>query len=92
MPDNKEKNKKSTLSDLFGKPLISGNKSLQYSGLGVQLAATIIVFLFIGIWIDKWLETRFIFTLVFTFIGFFGGFYSFYLNIKKLTEEEKNKH
>jgi F0F1-type ATP synthase assembly protein I len=75
---------------LSSKPLVN-SKSLQYSGLGVQLAVTILVFLFIGIWIDKALGTIFWFTLLFTLLGFFGGFYSFYLNIKKLNEDSKRE-
>jgi len=62
---------------------------VQYSGLGVQLSGTILIFLFIGIWLDKQFETKFIFTLILTFVGFFGGFYSFYLSIRNLTESEK---
>lgn len=75
---------------LITKPLIN-SKSLQYSGLGVQLAVTILFFLFIGVWIDKALGTVFWFTLLFTLLGFFGGFYSFYLNIKKLNEDSKKE-
>ena len=72
------------------KPLLnSESKTIQYSGLGVQLAVTILIFLFIGVWLDKWLNTKFIFTLILTFVGFGGGFYSFYLTIKNLNDEEK---
>ncbi|MBM4158353.1 MAG: AtpZ/AtpI family protein [Ignavibacteria bacterium] len=92
MPENKNKEKKSSLINFFFKPYtITDNKALQYSGVGIQLAVTILVFLFVGIWLDKELDTKFIFTFLFTFIGFFGGFYSFYLTIKRLSEsEEKN--
>ena len=84
--------KKSSLNDFLNKPLMSGNSDyVKYSGIGIQLVGTILIFLFIGIWIDKWLGTRFIFTLVLTLLGFFGGFYSFYQSIKKLNDEKKNK-
>jgi F0F1-type ATP synthase assembly protein I len=83
--------KKSSLKDILNKPLMSSSSDyVKYSGLGIQLVAVILVFLFIGIWIDGLLGTKFIFTLVFVFIGFFGGFYSFYLSIKKLNDEKKN--
>ncbi|MFA5405688.1 MAG: AtpZ/AtpI family protein [Ignavibacteria bacterium] len=83
---------KKPLTDLLTNPLLkTDSKFIQYSGLGVQLSGTILVFLFIGIWLDKYFETKFIFTLIFTFIGFFGGFYSFYLTIKNLSEEEKKR-
>jgi len=76
--------------DFLTKPLIkTDSKFVQYSGLGVQLSGTILIFLFIGIWLDKQFETKFIFTLILTFVGFFGGFYSFYLSIRNLTESEK---
>jgi F0F1-type ATP synthase assembly protein I len=85
-------NKKSSLKDFFKKPLLNPDSDyMKYSGLGVQLAATILIFLFIGIWLDKQLDTKFIFTLVLTLIGFSGGFYSFYLNVRKLNDKKKNK-
>jgi F0F1-type ATP synthase assembly protein I len=87
-----EEKPKKPIVDFLTKPLLkTDSKFIQYSGLGVQLSGTILIFLFIGIWLDKYFETKFIFTLAFTFIGFFGGFYSFYLTIKNLTEEEKKK-
>jgi len=87
----KDKPKKK-LAEFLSKPLVqTDSKFVQYSGLGIQLSATILIFLFIGIWLDKHFETKFIFTLILTFVGFFGGFYSFYLTIKNLTEAEKKK-
>jgi len=51
MESEKTNNKRSKLKDFFFKPVVNINPSfIQYSGLGIQLAATIIVFLFIGIW------------------------------------------
>ena len=82
-------NKNSSLKNFLSKPLIKDSKSLQYSGLGIQLTATILILLYIGIKIDDWLHTGFIFTLICTFIGFFGGFYSFYLEIQKLGKKDK---
>jgi len=89
---NKLNSKKpSSLKNFLSKPLIRDSKGLQYSSLGVQLTATILILLFIGIKLDDWLNTGFIFTLICTFIGFFGGFYSFYLNIRKLSEKDKKE-
>jgi ATP synthase protein I len=85
-----EEKPKKPITDFLTKPLVkTDSKFVQYSGLGVQLAATILIFLFIGIWLDKYFATKFIFTLILTFVGFFGGFYSFYLTIKNLTESDK---
>ena len=89
--NNSEKNK-SSLKDILSRPLIKvDNKVAQYSGLGITLTVTILIFFWIGKWIDGKADTSVVFTLIFTFIGFAAGFYSFYLNIKKLTEEDKKK-
>ncbi|MBL7128256.1 MAG: AtpZ/AtpI family protein [Ignavibacteria bacterium] len=91
MENNKSnKNKLSSLREILSKPIIkTESKTFQYSGLGIQLSATILIFLFIGVWLDKVFETKFLFTLILTFIGFGGGFYSFYLTIKRLSENDK---
>ena len=89
--NNSEKNK-SSLKDILSRPLIKvDNKVAQYSGLGITLTVTILIFFWIGKWIDGMAGTTVVFTLIMTFIGFAAGFYSFYLNIKKLTEEDKKK-
>ena len=86
------KDKYSSLKNFLTKPVLkTDSKAFQYSGLGIQLAGTILVFLFIGIWLDNSFGTKFIFTLIMTFLGFGGGFYSFYLTIKKLDDKSKNK-
>ena len=91
MENNKSnKNKLSSLREILSKPIIkTESKTFQYSGLGIQLSATILIFLFIGVWLDKVFDTKFLFTLILTFIGFGGGFYSFYLTIKRLSENDK---
>lgn len=89
---NSEK-KKSSLKEVLSRPLIKvDNKVAQYSGLGLTLAVTILLFFWIGKWIDEKAGTTVVFTLILTFIGFAAGFYSFYLNIKKLTEEDKKEN
>lgn len=91
-PKNSEK-KKSSLKEVLSKPLIKvDNKVAQYSGLGLTLAVTILLFFWAGKWIDEKAGTTVVFTLILTFIGFAAGFYSFYLNIKKLTEEDKKEN
>ncbi|CAN5408600.1 hypothetical protein BH10BAC5_BH10BAC5_08260 [soil metagenome] len=82
--------RKSSVPEFLTKPVIrSDSKLIQYSGLGIQLAAVILIFLFVGMWLDGKLGTGYLFTLSLTFIGFFGGFYSFYLSIMKMIEDEK---
>lgn len=91
--DEKQKNSekdKSSLKNILSKPLFkTDSKTIQYSGLGISLVVTILVFFFIGKWLDGKFDTGVLFTLLLTFIGFGGGFYSFYLSVKKLTEKEK---
>ncbi len=87
--NNAEKDK-SSLKNILSKPLFkTDSKTIQYSGLGISLVVTILVFFFIGKWLDGKFDTGVLFTLLLTFIGFGGGFYSFYLSVKKLTEKDK---
>lgn len=89
-----ENKKKSSLKEFLNKPLIKSDSAfLKYSGIGFQLTAVILVFLFAGIWLDGKFGTKFIFTLVLTILGFFGGFYNFYLTIKDLNakKDKENK-
>jgi F0F1-type ATP synthase assembly protein I len=53
-----------------------------YLGLGIQLAATIIIMVFVGIWLDGKFNTSPYLTLVFSFLGIFTGMYHF---IKSVT-------
>jgi ATP synthase protein I len=87
-----QKNKRSSFREIVSKPLIqTDSKTLQYSGLGVQLAATIIIFFFIGYWLDGVFDTKPILMLVFTFIGFGGAFYNFFLTVQELSRKDKEK-
>ena len=86
------KSKYESIKNFLFKPVIkTDSKFFQYSGLGIQLSATIIVFLFAGLWLDKYFETKFIFTLVFVFLGFVGVFYKIFAVLKELEEEKKQK-
>jgi hypothetical protein len=49
---------------------------MRYAGLGIQLAVSVVVFVFIGQWADKKLGTGGILTLVGAFLGFGGTLYS----------------
>lgn len=86
---NSEKNR-SSLKDFLSRPLIkTDSRTLQYSGMGITLVVTILIFFWVGRWLDGKFDTKVTFTLILTFVGFAAGFYSFYLNVKKLTDEEK---
>lgn len=88
-----DRKEKSSLKKFLNKSLISTDNSfIKYSGIGFQLVAVILIFLFLGIWLDGKFGTKFIFTLILTIIGFFGGFYSFYLTIKDLNRKKDKKN
>ena len=48
-----------------------------YLGLGLQLAVTVVVMVFLGIWLDRKLDTNPWMTVVCSFLGIFAALYSF---------------
>jgi F0F1-type ATP synthase assembly protein I len=89
--DNSGKGKYKAVKQFLFRPGKDLSPSIiEYSSLGFQIALTILVFLFIGIWLDKKLETKFIFTLIFTFLGFVGVFYKIIITVKEL-DSRKNE-
>ena len=66
------------------------SQAAPYLGLGIQLAATIVIMLFIGKWIDDKFHTGSIWTLVFALVGGGAGLYNFIktvLNLEKKTKK-----
>jgi ATP synthase protein I len=59
-------------------PAVSG---AQFAGIGFQFALTILVFVFVGVWLDRRLGTTPWLLLVSVFVGAAGGFYSMYRRI-----------
>jgi F0F1-type ATP synthase assembly protein I len=57
-----------------------------YLGLGLQLAATIVVLVLLGSWLDKKFNLNYILTLVFGLIGIGLGMYNL---IKTVNDLEK---
>lgn len=57
-------------------------------GLGLQLAATIVIMILVGDWIDKKLELKYIFTIIFSILGISAGMYNL---IKTINVIEKRK-
>jgi F0F1-type ATP synthase assembly protein I len=60
-----------------------------YIGLGLQLAVTVTVMVFIGIWLDDQFETKPILTIVFAFLGVFVGMYTFIKSVLKDGNDKK---
>jgi len=60
-----------------------------YVGLGLQLAATVTLSVFIGIWLDDQFETKPVLTIVFAFLGVFAGMYNFIKSVMKADDGKK---
>lgn len=59
------------------------NSWLNYLGLGLQLAATVTIMVFIGVWLDGKFKTEPILTVVFSFLGIVSGLYNFIKTVLK---------
>ena len=58
-----------------------GVTGAEFAGIGVQFAFTILVFVFLGVWLDRRLGTSPWLLLISVFAGAAGGFYSMYRRI-----------
>lgn len=66
----------------------------KYAGIGIQFAASIVLFLYAGRWLDRRLGTDPIFLIVGVFAGATAAFYSIYKRLMrdlKLDEEARAK-
>lgn len=64
----------------------AGVGASEFAGAGVQLAATIVVFMFLGIWLDRTLHSSPWLLLICVFAGAGAGFYSIY---RKLMDAQR---
>ena len=63
------------------------HKYLRYSGLGFQLIATVLIFIWLGMQIDENMNPEsHTFTLIGTLLGIVGAFYFMFKAVKKLNE------
>lgn len=60
-----------------------------YLGIGIQLAATIILMLVIGNWLDQKFEKKYLFTIIFAILGMASGLYNLIHTLNYL-EKKKN--
>ncbi len=60
-----------------------------YLGLGTQLAATVILMVFLGIWVDRQFSSYPIFIIFFSVLGMFAGIYNFIRSVTKLSDKKK---
>ena len=63
-------------------------RPLRYAGLGLQLAATLVIFVLVGQWLDKKAGTDGVFTIVGAFVGFGGTLYSLIRALSKDKDED----
>lgn len=61
-----------------------------YLGLGFQLAATIVITVFIGDWLDKKYETTPLYTIIFAVFGVFAGLYNLIKTVLKTGKKSDN--
>jgi F0F1-type ATP synthase assembly protein I len=65
-----------------------GPSPMRYAGLGIQLAVSLLVFVWVGQWADRKLGTGGVLTIVAALAGFGGTMYSV---IRKLNREGKGE-
>lgn len=66
------------------------NEFFKYSSLGIEFAATVLIFIFLGLYFDKKFNTIPLFILIGSFVGFTGGIYLL-LKAAKQMEKMNNK-
>ncbi len=62
-----------------------------YLGLGLQLAATIVIFLLVGKWLDGEFNTSPVLMVVGVFIGAVAGLYSFLKTVISLNKKQMER-
>ncbi len=60
-----------------------------YLGLGGQLAATIVIMVFIGNWLDKKFDTSPLYVLIFGILGIFSGMYNLIKTVLSIDKKKK---
>lgn len=62
----------------------------EFAGIGIQFAATILVFTFAGVWLDRRFGTSPVFILLGVFVGAGGGMYSMYRLVTRHAARRKD--
>ncbi len=61
---------------------------MRYAGLGVQMAVSLLVFVFIGQWADRQLGTEGLLTVLAAFLGFGGTMYWLIRSLRRKDDEQ----
>lgn len=70
------------------RPGKKGTGPMRYAGLGIQLAVSLLVFVWIGQWADRKLGTGGVLTILAALLGFGGTMYSVIRNLNKEGKDE----
>jgi F0F1-type ATP synthase assembly protein I len=60
----------------------------RYAGLGIQFAACVLLFVFVGKWVDGRLHTLPLFTLLGAFLGFGGAMWSMIRQLSRDSDQQ----
>ena len=75
-----------------GKPALSGaGSAASFAGLGIQLAISILLFLYLGQWLDKKLGTGPFLLIVGVFVGAAVGIYNMYHMLTAAQRKEQKE-
>jgi ATP synthase protein I len=64
----------------------TGVSGTEFAGIGIQFAASILIFVFLGVWLDRRLGTSPWLLIFCVFVGAAGGFFSMY---RKMTAAQR---
>lgn len=70
----------------LSRPRSAGSGASEFAGAGLQFAATIVVFMFLGMWLDRTLHSSPWLLLICVFAGAGAGFYAIY---RKLMDAQR---
>ena len=70
-------------------PEKGGGSGAEYAGLGLQFAASILLFLWVGQWLDRRLGTEPWLMIIGVFTGAGASFYSMYRKLMAIQEREE---
>jgi F0F1-type ATP synthase assembly protein I len=62
---------------------------MKYAGLGIQLAVSVLFFVFLGQWLDRRLGTPGLFTIMGAFLGFGGTMWSLVRSLKRDEQDRR---
>ncbi|HEX2868948.1 MAG TPA: AtpZ/AtpI family protein [Ignavibacteriales bacterium] len=91
-PEEQKRKKKKELNWI--NDINPGKKAVEvgpYLGLGVQLAASIVLMFFLGYWLDGKLGTSPVLTILMSFLGGFAGIYNVIKTVLEINRKNKGE-